>query len=81
MECYYVFSDYEDCWDCSSNEDNADWGISDTDSEDEYVLEIKRHAYTKKVASCFAQLFGDLPEVLHSSFTSPVESAPIEEGT
>ncbi|CAN7111832.1 unnamed protein product, partial [Brassica rapa subsp. narinosa] len=49
-------------WDCSSNEDNADWGISDTDSEDEYVLEIKRHAYTKKVASCFAQLFGDLPE-------------------
>ncbi|XP_048591573.1 uncharacterized protein LOC106423477 [Brassica napus] len=72
-------SDYEDCWDCSSNEDNADWGISDTDSEDEYVLEIKRHAYTKKVASCFAQLFGDLPEVLHSSFTSPVESAPIEE--
>ncbi|CAN7065983.1 hypothetical protein IGI04_040569 [Brassica rapa subsp. trilocularis] len=74
-------SDYEDCWDCSSNEDNADWGTSDTDSEDEYVLEIKCHAYTKKVASCFAQLFGDLPEVLHSSITSPVESAPIEEGT
>lgn len=53
MECYYVFLDYEDCWDCLSNEDNVDWGILDIDFEDEYVFEIKRYVYIKKVVSCF----------------------------
>lgn len=70
----FVFSDCEDFWDCSSNEDN-----SDADSEDEQAVDFKRHAYTKHVASFFAKFFGDLPNVVDSSIIAPIHSGPIEE--
>ncbi|CAH8313183.1 unnamed protein product, partial [Eruca vesicaria subsp. sativa] len=68
----------EDFWDCSSNEDNAVERESDPDSEDEHPVDHSREAYTKRVASCFAQFFGDLSPAVDTSVVSPLAMEVVE---